>query len=234
MPRGLMQKLYDACKEVFSDAATGVPPSPAGVARVKSVLDEMRPGDVGLSSKVSFFRGTGGLGRPPVTYLHIYESDRFSMGIFCFPPTAVIPLHNHPGMTVFSKLLFGSMHIKSYDWVSDGSYPCVGAPPRMRLAKVHADATLTAPCETSILYPNKGGNIHCFTAVTACAVLDVLGPPYDDIEGRHCTYYASFPFSRFSDGSPGEKGLEWLEETEKPEEFSVVGAKYTGPRMLLR
>lgn len=66
-----------------------------------------------------------------------------------------------------------------------------------RLAKLKTNAVFTAPCETSILYPADGGNMHCFTAMTSCAVLDVLGPPYSDNEGRHCTYYNDFSYASF-------------------------------------
>ena len=70
--------------------------------------------------------------------------------------------------------------------------------PEARLAKVKVNSNFTAPCNTSILYPTDGGNMHCFTAVTACAVLDVLGPPYSDSDGRHCQFYFDFPFSNIS------------------------------------
>ncbi|KAG2714352.1 hypothetical protein I3760_03G022500 [Carya illinoinensis] len=166
------------------------------------------------------------------------------MGIFCLPPSGVIPLHNHPGMTVFSKLLFGTVHINSYDWVVDGpSYTSAQLNPSettaaARLAKVKVDSDFTAPCNTSILYPADGGNMHCFTAVTACAVLDVLGPPYSEPDGRHCTYYREFPFTSFSvDGVsvPEEEreGYAWLQEREiKPEDVSVTIARYRGPEIV--
>lgn len=67
----------------------------------------------------------------------------------------------------------------------------------VRLAKLAVDRVLTAECETAILYPKSGGNLHCFTAVTPCAILDILTPPYKEDASRKCTYYIDYPYSNF-------------------------------------
>lgn len=51
-----------------------------------------------------------------VRYLHLSEiPGQYSMGIFVFPPYARIPLHDHPGMCVLSRVLYGSLHRRSLD-----------------------------------------------------------------------------------------------------------------------
>jgi plant cysteine oxidase len=54
---------------------------------------------------------------------------------------------------------------------------------------VAADEVLCAPREASVLFPRSGGNMHAFTAVTPCAILDVLTPPYSEELGRPSTYF---------------------------------------------
>lgn len=116
----------------------------------------------------------------------------WQMGVFCFPAGATLPLHDHPEMVVLSKLLYGSVRVRSYDWVDDTA----PTPPRSAARKcglarvVAADEVRRAPCEASVLFPRSGGNLHAFTAVTPCAILDVLTPPYSEEHGRPSTYFA--------------------------------------------
>ncbi|XP_064966397.1 plant cysteine oxidase 2-like [Musa acuminata AAA Group] len=198
----VVQRLFETCKEVFAEGGDGIIPSLEDVNRLRSVLDNVGPSDVGLTQNMPYFQNSSSAGTLSVTYLHIYECHKFSIGIFCLPPSGVIPLHNHPGMTVFSKLLFGSMHIKSYDWVNvpQNSDEIVNSlhyqHPGLRLAKVKTDAIFTAPCKASVLYPEDGGD-------------GKLAADEDEV-------YA------------------WLEERKKPDDFLVVGARYSGPRIMER
>jgi len=51
-----------------------------------------------------------------VRYVHISEvPGQYSMGIFIFPPNAKIPLHDHPGMCVLSRVLYGGLERLSLD-----------------------------------------------------------------------------------------------------------------------
>lgn len=225
-----LQQLLRACRNAFK--GPGTVPSPRHVQKLRRILDNMRPEDVGLRRDLRF-------PNPRVTYTTIYECNKFSLCCFFIPANGVIPLHNHPDMTVFSKLLLGKMHIKSYDWVdpvnSDGSTPA----PQLRLAELKADSVFTASCKASVLYPTKGGNIHAFTAITPCAVLDVMGPPYSIEDGRDCTYYKDHPYAAYSNGGAAvteEKhdSYGWLEEIEMPEYAEMDRIEYLGPRVTER
>jgi cysteamine dioxygenase len=202
-----VQKLYDACRDAFLTPAT----SSKALLQLKGTLDSIKPEDVGLAEESSVFQSEDLVAildnhsseLPPVFYFGIDECKEFTVGIFCLLESGVIPLHDHPGMTVLSKLLYGSMHVRAYDWIEPRSD---ADPTQPRLAKLVKDEVILAPCEISILYPTHGGNIHTFVAITPCAILDVLSPSYSEEEGRDCTYYRDTPIHSL----PGESLIHYF------------------------
>ncbi|XP_078430861.1 plant cysteine oxidase 1-like isoform X2 [Wolffia australiana] len=123
-----IQTLFLACKSIFSGPPTV--PSPADVRMIRNIVDMMTSEDVDLSPEIPFFKAKTAVGGAPgVSYTTIYQSSNFSICIFFLRPAAVIPLHDHPGMTVFSKLLLGSMHVRAYDFV-DTLHLTSDAPPQ--------------------------------------------------------------------------------------------------------
>ncbi|KAI3412793.1 Cysteine dioxygenase [Psidium guajava] len=224
--RTKVQMLYDACDEVFSSHKERLPTFQQ-IHWLKTLMDAMKAVDVGIDES-----GPGSPSWSPdwttelvssrevskITYIHVHECDEFSIGVFCFPAGATFPLHDHPGMTVLSKLLYGSMYVKAYDWVKVGESNAR----TIGLAGRVMDGVLKSPCETSVLFPRSGGNIHCFTALTPCAMLDVLSPPYSEELGRPSTYFLDFPI-------PSLPGYAVLRERDLPEDLEVAGAPYLGP-----
>ncbi|GAU30292.1 hypothetical protein TSUD_385130 [Trifolium subterraneum] len=236
-----IQKLYDICKVSMTPDG---PKSEEALQKVRAVLDSLKPAHVALDHEAHIARiyepptdgANGTTPSPPIKYIHLHECDKFSIGIFCMSPGSVIPLHDHPRMTVLSKVLYGSLHVKAFDWVESAS--CDLSQVVARPAKLVRDCQMSAPCETTVLYPNRGGNLHCFQAITPCALFDILSPPYsleEEENGRNCSYYCRSPRTNFPvveelrGLNPSE--FAWLEVTPAPSSLVIGKGTYKGPNI---
>uniref|UniRef100_A0A0D9XCF5 cysteine dioxygenase n=1 Tax=Leersia perrieri TaxID=77586 RepID=A0A0D9XCF5_9ORYZ len=105
-----------------------------------------------------------------------------------------------------------------------------------RPAKIIRDGEMSAPCGTMVIHPTDGGNIHAFKAITPCAILDILSPPYSSEDGRHCSYFRrcqkADPSGILSNRSKGSE-IVWLEEHQPPNKFVIKRDLYTGPPLNL-
>ena len=172
-----------------------------------------------------------------VRYVHISEvPDKYSVGIFIFPPHARIPLHDHPHMCVLSRVLYGDLRRQSLDLVRDEHSQnkwCFPSsllrklPHGSRRAILHQVDYLQAPNVTA-LYPYEG-QLHEFHAgPNGAAVLDVLLPPYDEEHDRDCTFYniVEDTTTNHDNAETTEQRPCWIVPTEQPSDFHCLSGRY--------
>ena len=218
-----VQHVYDmaACGDLESAAAA---------------MDLLSAADCGLHAG-----GPSAAPGSPVCYHHIHSDAELSIGIFVLPPGASLPLHDHPGMTVLSKLLFGSLDVTSFDAPSAeaaasppplrpslfGGLIGESSPERLLHCAAPSRRVVSAPSAPLRLEPTKG-NIHAFVALEHTAIFDVLTPPYNEFEGRSCHYYEAV--EEVEPTTPD--GGVMLREVPWPDSLRVVNRPYTGARLL--
>ncbi|XP_051529736.1 2-aminoethanethiol dioxygenase-like [Myxocyprinus asiaticus] len=175
---------------------------------------------------------------PPVTYMHICETDVFSMGVFLLKAGASIPLHDHPGMNGMLKVLYGKVNIRCYDKLdkadggeseSEGHFePFKGDDVRRAMLRSSGQySEQSGPC---ILTPLKD-NLHEIDAVDGpAAFLDILAPPYDPDDGRDCHYYKVLQTAE-EKSEQNDENETWLLEIPQPDDFWCGGELYPGPEV---
>lgn len=150
-----------------------------------SLADTLTAADFGLSGDdrrvPSLLARVFSRRAPLLSYSRVHVCAAYSVGIFLLRAGASIPLHNHPDMTVFTRVLSGRLRLASFDWLPSASHERGGEARRVHLEQ------LEGPAPTRHLGP-ASGNLHELHADTDCAILDVLSPPYSAAQ-RPCQYY---------------------------------------------
>ncbi|KAJ3099531.1 hypothetical protein HDU97_002974 [Phlyctochytrium planicorne] len=137
----------------------------------------------------------------PIEYYNIYSSENLTICIFVLRKGAVMPVHDHPSMTVYSKIVSGDLHFKTFEFLPTA--PFVVDPTsntKGRYARIEVDRVIAGggPDSLLVIDPAAGANLHSFTAMSDNVVmLDIIGPPYNDID-RHCTYFREIPLNSSS------------------------------------
>ncbi|XP_076856705.1 2-aminoethanethiol (cysteamine) dioxygenase a [Brachyhypopomus gauderio] len=210
-------------------------------AALTALLTQIRAADLKIAPPK---KGSKSTHNPPVTYMHICETDTFSMGVFLLKRGASIPLHDHPGMNGMLKVLYGKVKIMCFDKSDKPPDPAAENetlfdPPlspfqkdALSLSVPRSTGEFTQHSDPCVLTPVKN-NIHQIDAVDGpAAFLDILAPPYDPDGGRDCHYYKVLQtVGKNVDKECDQSRVEetWLLEIPQPDEFWCGGEPYPGP-----
>ncbi|KAJ3389317.1 hypothetical protein HDU84_008864 [Entophlyctis sp. JEL0112] len=145
---------------------------------------------------------------PPIQYYHVRGSSSLTMCVFVLRKGATLPIHSHPNMTVFSRVVHGDLHVRTFELDDrddeDDHKHQAGAVPEVdgkeelqssfRTGRFVRDVIVSNSASTSdsssiIEINSSTPNLHSFTAASDYVVIfDLLFPPYDE-DARVCTYY---------------------------------------------
>lgn len=179
----------------------------------------------------------------PVSYIGIFEDPVMTMAIFVIRDGYKIPLHDHPGMYGFCKVIHGSAWLQSY---SNPPKNFDSQPPEeitrqlkpmfkntLKPVSLENDIVVSSDDDCCVLTPDSG-TYHELTAHNGpVAFLDILAPSYDHSTTgqRICQYYKEIGQKSHQTRHQG-KQIKWLLPISPPDEFWCDHTDYDGPSIL--
>lgn len=143
----------------------------------------------------------------------LYQSPLFHLAIFYLPKGTLMPLHDHPNMCVITKVLHGMINISSFNYFDSSK----------ELVHKNKDVVISTQENNDICVLGPiDGNLHQIKALDDTVMFDILSPPYDEMNGRICTYYKAI--------TTKEADIYKLTPYE-PDDFVCLEVKYKGERL---
>jgi len=165
----------------------------AAMVRIRSCMQSIQFTDLRLGCTLDSLTGSLGApvlhARPPcVRFFDVLDHAALSVALVIVPPGSCIPLHDHPGMHVFSKVLAGQLDAEMFD--VDYSLPPFAVPLGLTVG-VGKSRTITLRTGDLCELTPVVGNIHGLTCTghETAVVLDVMLPPYPS--NGACHYFAA-------------------------------------------
>ncbi|XP_002736565.1 2-aminoethanethiol dioxygenase-like [Saccoglossus kowalevskii] len=181
-------------------------------------------------------------GLAPVTYMHIWEDEYFTVGIFLLKHGCKIPLHDHPNMCGILKVLYGDIRVRYYDRLDESSLlskgidrPAFNFGVKQHLIPTRYDGEVFLDSQTGVFeLGSTAGNFHDIHAIEGpAAFLDILAPPYDPPQ-RDCTYFSECTeLVAKEQGTGAEEDFRWLRPIQQPSDFWCDYEEYPGPEVNL-
>ncbi|KAL7709011.1 PCO ADO [Lotmaria passim] len=151
----------------------------------------------------------------------LYQDEQVTLCWFVIPPGRVLPLHDHPGMTVWQRVMHGRLHICSL--VSDAPPATMKSSPDATPATVVFSGEVDGIGEA--VYPARvftfgerdGSMLHEIRNVDPerpALFVDIIAPPYyQSPTNIPCGYYGAEPVNKNTEnleGLPSECGIHWM------------------------
>lgn len=183
--------------------------------KILLAVDQLQADDLGVGPETLQHPGL------KVGYIDVEQTPEYSLCMFALKKGAHIPLHDHPKMYVFGRLLFGVMKVVSFD-LEDIIDKGTRRKPRRQWARMRSLEVHGPDARSYWLAPDIG-NLHYLEAVEDCCFFDVVTPPYNSEQGRDCTYYQLQ--IDLSDAVAGER---YEVQQHWPENFYTEPLRYKG------
>jgi len=201
----------NSVRRLVRGAIPALTTNPPNLAEIQHLMSLVTPEDLhfdwGLAQRMNVRNN-------PMSHVSIVDGKDASLGIFIMNRVFTLPLHDHPSMYGFVKVILGKIRVRSYTEIAQDIPAAIQAKGSVvKAVKLMGDTVIDQNGPAAFLTPTER-NYHSITSVGGpAAFLDLLFPPYDyATEARVCHYYdehsphCGLEQTRIETDSPGHGG----------------------------